>query len=799
MKINYKKIASVLASTVMLGSTVAFASAAFPAPFVNSGVEDAAIVIGASAAESDNLAAVDLGASLDKSITATTGGVISGEGDKVKIEKGSNKLSLSNTTSGVWGTAITDSDLKTLLADGVFNNKQNSEYKYEQKFNLGAMTFTHFSDSDYQDKLPTLGFQLASGAEVANYTLDFVTDPESSGTTDLTDFETKNIEMLGKNYYILDFKNSSTPKITFLDAATTSSLAEDEKKTLTVGEKTYEVAISFITSDEVILNVNGVDTEKLSATGTTYGNTYKLSDGTYVGIKTVNVQNYAGGTKSVDFSLGKGKLEVVNGSNVKINDKSVDDLIGYVYLGVANSKTTWQKLVMEWKLSDENFLTPGKELVMPGFEAIKFVMEDTTMPKKEVTTIDSSGSYLQVKTTIKDGIATVPLVYVTDTTGVITAPGQSATKRLATSSTTTLTYNASASANMEYDGFVVSYASSRDSESYYLDVVSVRQDSDMAANVTTIKNKLTGDTWSDRKAGDTITLGNVVLTVNNVTYIASSSTKEVSLGVNSGGSFNTLYTAEGLKIWLPYEINNLTTPNKGALASPYTGNTSLGYNGQVWTLWMQEKDKDGTVANGNIFNFTITNSSSGSTFYTTVDNVYGDGTAYETPTSASKIWESYVTSDLATKLLHDKTATSPAQYSASVEYHGGQVYANVYVAAPSVTTTGGAAKVKVVKDSEVDSVSSKNLIVVGGSCINTVAATLLGSTTPLCGADFATKTNAAAGQYLIQTFASPYNSAKVAMLVAGYDAAETTAAVAKVKDGSADPTVGKSMVGPTAS
>lgn len=797
MKINYKKIASVLASTVMLGSTVAFASAAFPAPFVNSGVEDAAIVIGSSAAESDNLAAVDLGASLDKSITTTTGGMISGEGDKIKIEKGSKKVSINTGLADVWGLSITASDLKTLLADGIFNNKQNNEYKYEQKFELGNLSYNLFADSDYQDKLPTLGFQVAANQYVANYTLDFITDPESTMGSDLVDLETKTIKMLGKEYYILDFKNS-TAKITFLDAATTASLAEDEKKTITVGDKTYEVAITFIKGGEVVLNVNGVDTEKLSADGASYGNTFKLADGTYIGIKNINAQDYAGGTKNVDFSLGKGKLEITNGNNVKINDKSVDDLYGYITLGDSSSKRVWQKLVMQWKVSDEAFLTPGKELVMPGFEAIKLIMEDATTPTNEITEVVPSSDYLNLKTTIKQGDVTIPILYLDTTTGNFSGVGQSATAKLATSTTGILTYNATGSSVSQYDGFVVSYKSSREAESYYLKVQSVRQDTDQGRNLTTIKNKVTGDTWEDRKIGDTISLGNTVLTIDNIMYTAGGD-RIVNFTVNSGSNFTTLYTAEGLKIVLPWQpATDTNVSTEGALFLGTTKGPSIadGNHAGLFNLTMSEEDKDGTLAQKNFY-LAVDNSASGSTQYVTVTDIVGDGTAYETPTSGSKVWESYVLSDLATKITHDKTDTN--QYSATVEYHGGQVYANVYVAAPSVTTEGGAAKVKVVKDSEVSSVSSKNLIVVGGSCINTVAATLLGSTTPLCGAEFAAKTKAGAGQYLIETFASPYNTAKIAMLVAGYDAAETTAAAKVVKDGSADSTVGKSMVGPTAS
>ena len=90
-----------------------------------------------------------------------------------------------------------------------------------------------------------------------------------------------------------------------------------------------------------------------------------------------------------------------------------------------------------------------------------------------------------------------------------------------------------------------------------------------------------------------------------------------------------------------------------------------------------------------------------------------------------------------------------------------------------------------IQDKDVSSVASKHLIVVGGSCINTVAAKILESDSPLCGADFSAATNVGAGGYIIKTVKSPENDAKVAMLVAGYNAADTTNAIkrAMVIDG----------------
>jgi len=119
------------------------------------------------------------------------------------------------------------------------------------------------------------------------------------------------------------------------------------------------------------------------------------------------------------------------------------------------------------------------------------------------------------------------------------------------------------------------------------------------------------------------------------------------------------------------------------------------------------------------------------------------------------------------------------QTKASISYPDNQVQAYVYVAASDadISTSGGSSgSVKelgsvLVKDSEVASLPAKNLIVVGGSCVNAEAARLLGVSSPTCGADFTAKTGVGAGQFLIQTFSKGTN--KVATLVAGYSAADT--------------------------
>lgn len=95
----------------------------------------------------------------------------------------------------------------------------------------------------------------------------------------------------------------------------------------------------------------------------------------------------------------------------------------------------------------------------------------------------------------------------------------------------------------------------------------------------------------------------------------------------------------------------------------------------------------------------------------------------------------------------------------------------------------------IVKDSEIESVKDKNLVIVGGSCINTVAANILGG--KACGSDFTLKTGVVQGKALIKSLVSPYNANKVAIVVAGYDAADTTRAANSIVSSGIDLSVGQ--------
>ncbi|MEK6879713.1 MAG: hypothetical protein AABY22_08910 [Nanoarchaeota archaeon] len=118
------------------------------------------------------------------------------------------------------------------------------------------------------------------------------------------------------------------------------------------------------------------------------------------------------------------------------------------------------------------------------------------------------------------------------------------------------------------------------------------------------------------------------------------------------------------------------------------------------------------------------------------------------------------------------------QTTVSISYPNDQIYAKVYAASndAEISTSGGSSGTSqlgnvIVTDAELSSVQSKNLIIVGGSCINSAAATLLGGA--YCGAAFTEKTGVGSGQYLIKSYSGGFTTGKLALLVAGYEKEDT--------------------------
>lgn len=788
MRFNFRKIASVLASATMVSSTVALAAAAnYPAPFVQGGNADVAVVYGSTAQATDLVAVADITSNLQAKLaaqTATSDGTTSGAtvtgGDSFEFSKSSTKLNLGRGLTDVVSVSITDSDMPNLLADGKYIDDDNDEFDFTQKIEMSNLSYGLFDDNDYKADTPTVGIRIANGDAVLNYTIDFTDEPV------FTDLETTDISLMGKAYYILDVNTPTNTSITLLDSASDTVLAEGETTTLTSGDTDYEVGINFVSSTEVILEVNGELTNSLSE-----GATQKLNDGSYVGIKDILYSSKDTGVSKVEFSIGSGKLELTDGSDIEINDEAVTDLVAHVNGNSAGDKLS--DIIIEWRAEDDLFITEDSEIVMPGFGSVKLSYAGIIVPKEESISVEPDGdsSFVLKGFPLKNSEEDISLLYWNGT--AFTLMGKDADEQLRTTNESTMTFDGDTDAY-----FVASWNDGSDAESHLMRATNFKVES--SVNKTTFQYK-SGGTWtnvaSDVRKDDTVSIGNVELTIGYIDKDA----KTVAITGGSNVEFNTLYSKEGMKVWLPWNATS-EAANEHAAANGLPGhlNISSPSGNNTWpttfSLTFSEEDRNGNIAAGSNVTVTLQDNSNDET---TVGSVSGYNSGRH-EVGDSDVFRSFVYSPLGTEISED---TGGDQDSVVLTYHGGETYGQVFLTSAGATVSGGTGSggsgtvtelgSVSVSDSEASSVSDKNLIVVGGSCVNTVAASLLGSSSPLCGAAWEAETGVGAGSFLIETF--DRGNGKVATLVAGYNAGDTTNAAKALTTQTVDTSVGKKYTG----
>jgi hypothetical protein len=794
MKLNFKKIASVLTSTVMLSSTIGLAAAAnYPAPFVKGGVADVAVVWGSAAAASDLVAVTDITADLQAELAVQTASSDSTSstatvegGDYVVLEKSNNKFNLGDDPTDFY-SKLTSDELSVVLADGTYWSNMNEDYDYTQEITLSSdPVLEFFQDNDFNDDKPVIGFNLDSGDELLSYTLEFETAAE--GGTDWEDLLSTTLDMLGRTFFVSEVETTTDGiKMTLLDAANTATIKESETKTVTVNDKTYDVSVEVVTTnDKVKLNINGETTPSLVA-----GQTFPLKDGSFVGVTDVSYSEKK--DSIVEFSIGTGQIVLTNGEEVQINDDDVselEDANGYsskITAAFVNTTTDINSLTLTWELADDAWVTKGTELVMPGFNTIKLSMGDFLTAKQEITTVNDDNDVATVSTTVKDGEVDIPLLYLNAGDTAFAGIGASSNEPLVTNSSG----GAVSSVTLVGEGdamFVATWIYGDEAQSYVYQLSSVNYDSGSGKTKVVLNNLAGGADLTFNELTDDETPGEMKLTL--VAGNETTETAAIKVEPSGSGSVYTdrVVTKEGLWFHLPVAATNTSTTD-GAWNSTVHSTS--------WTMNLTEENEDDEVAGGPDFQAVLGVDSTDKG--TQVSSLAGIDT-YPTEDN-SDIDVGYVTSELATKATLDKSGDLN---ELELEYHGSEAYADVVLSevSASITSEGGVTSTGTVKrlgsvavsDAEAASVSGKNLIVVGGSCVNSVAAQLLGGA--LCGADFQAKTKAGAGSFVIETFSQ--SSGKVATLVAGYNAADTTNAAKYFTTQPVDTTAGKTYVGTSA-
>ncbi len=857
---NFKKIASVLASAVMLSSTIGFAAAAsYPEPFVTNGVADAAVVYGDAGAISDVTAAINVQQRLGSLATSGDAGTSAAvSGDAAPLFSGGTKLYVNDSLNTVTNV-LTDDELPVVLADTSFSG--NVDSSMTQTIDIGSNPRVTFKRQPTSSDEP--GFALQTSTTQANYIYNATITFNKAVNFSHADSEGEDIELFGQTYTISSATDNDN--LILLKSAEKLSLDSDSPVAdVTIDGSVY--TIELVSASDTSATVKVTDSSGSSESKEINEAASKKINGITVAVTTADETNLK---LSATVVAGSDKITLNDGSNVQVgeDDTVVDGTLVSFEDTTTTSNITKLAISVYAPDSDQDAIKNGEVFVDPVFGSFK---------------VDFAGLSIA-----DDGAAREEIKFTTNGDDKIDL---TFTDHRGKEKTFTWAQNRSAVALMRDDDFrniTVAERGKIKDEEY---TVVGNEDEGYLLRLSTVKNQTTGTDqdkviFTDVFSGETYETvwssdGTGTMSVKGKSYSVSvvgpssfsSNQYNVTLGFpDSTGNdvivYPTIQTNKGAKVAL-YEpltidlsddnndgtesnISNFKFPDGDGYTSIAVAKTGGANN---WTINSVEVISNGTAgtsfAIGQLAYF-VNGSGSGDSVTIKLRDTNGapisnpavvifeekdDNSNYEawiatvevggtgddglginklesTWTNDSSAWSDTSPADSKKTLKADlfgaivtEDSSDSDQKDATLSYPDEQIYAQIYVAEESAAITPGAVassgsggQVLIVKDNDVASVAGKNLVVVGGSCINTAAAKILGSDSPVCTSGFTDATGVGSGQYIIKSVTSPYSDDKVATLVAGYNAADTTNAVSKFLEGSVTTDAGTEQVYPIAS
>jgi len=822
-----KKVVALGVGVSMLGATLLGATATpydlseYPAPFVQEGMFNGLMVVGDDAAPADIIGVTDIAMSLQYSSSvketidvAGDSGVMLG-GDSVKIERSGDVLELNEYIGNVTET-LDDSDAEALKSFTVSNDKGTTDVNQYLRFNWGTAATTAdmavakviYSKDDDDNVGDFLWFK--DSEEAFKYELEFVEGFESDITDssgdlaasgDLQDLEDETLHILGEDFAVVSATYSSSDKMTLklMGGAIHDTIEEGETKTYTLKGKEYEVT-ALIISDwagasgnaKVKMKVNGEVTKEMQE-----GSTEILNDGTTIGIREV-LPNEAGETAGGDileFYLGAFKIQFEDTSTgdgtVKVNEESIEDADLTIDFSNTSDQMRIDKITYvlntDGVSGNEPYIAPGQGL-REKLDEPEGMLADAWDIRYEGLS-DPGVSEIRVKSSGDDEYR---LSFV-NTQGV-----EYSNVRFVYANATALYYGD------DDDALIFSQGASGVGP----------------ANFTIHKN----DYFVVSHNGDKDTGVSRILRLDS---IDESNSLIQMTDVGTGGSVNGKYTGT-LTTCAAGSSGVAGTFNVGGYTFDFNAcNSTASGKGQVQMI--VDLDDDGTVGGeGRIVTdggamidlgsetAATWRPSPGSWFYMTVatDNAnfdeapVADETFYVNITKTSTDEVDLDTLNNATIGLNFKThedndnlKTGMTNYGVlikkvnedngpdtlTVEYPLAQLLPQAFVTfTKTVTVEGGAGSITVerpqridigsaVLASQVSDPTAVNVISVGGSCINSVTAEIMGKTYPSCGAD----SGLVEGEAIVKLYES---GDQVAIVVAGWEAEDTTRATRVLAD-----------------
>ena len=411
-----KRIAAIGTGATLMGATVLGAMAAdlanYPAPFVEDGQFNAMLVVGESAQTPDVIGAVDIATSLQyemRTPAAVSGEAAEGEtvrvsGDNVRIDEQFNRLEFDEYLYDVFDM-LTDEDLDVLADSELAGETYTQTIEFAET--NGKVRYLE-EGRDFNEDTPGWYLEFDSG-------LIFTYRMELGAGVDLEDLKDEEFEMLGMTYTVdsVDDTTEGEEVITLLGAAVQETLLEGETGTYMLDGKEYEVEVAYGYDGSARFVVNGESTDTLDL-----DDSYELDDGTR--IRFVRELKQRGDEPSyIEFHLGSDELELKDG-NVLRNDERYDNVV----VGLDIDDGVLLGLHLDVFADDERYdISAGSSLAayfeqtddhIPGDFDLHFL--GVTEPMTTTFDVEHDDEQLELELDTGAGVYTLPLAWNEDDT-----------------------------------------------------------------------------------------------------------------------------------------------------------------------------------------------------------------------------------------------------------------------------------------------------------------------------------------------------------------------------------------------
>lgn len=856
-----------MASTAMLGLTVATAAAAnFPAPFVQNGNADVAIVYGNSL---DLSAVTDISTALSSALSSGSSGAPAST-EAYELFTSSTPIQLNNSLSSV-RSSVTDSNLPTVLGEVEFSGNVEAEASF--KIVLGSNPRVMFAKEPSSSFDPSAG--LLYGTTAATYLYNStVTFDEAVNFTD-SESEGQEITLFGQKFTVSS-ATSTTKLILFKSAETlflsVGSTSSVPSQTVEVEGETYTielVAASDTSATVKVTNSAGQSDQKEINEAAS-----KKIMGVEVAVNTAD-ESTATNIIQAEILVGANRLTFQDGSEVKVgtDETAIDGTqVDFETSGTYPGNLT--KLTVQVFADDgsEDFIKKGDEFVDPVFGSFRLVFDDLTADlesdEREDIVVKPSGTdtgsitftswegetlsdweWLNNRSSGRTGVwlgdgndwelevaemaqvnqsgSTVlgnqdegVLIELTDiqngTTGF--ADDYIEVRNLVTGATKRGDATSEGSGTIDIAGNSYTFSYIKNPSSDGGQFVRFNQPDSTGTNMIlwpTIETSKGANLAFYEPITINLTAwdGTNGLLGSNVVVPDGDGYTNVALASASGlHNFTVASSATAINTTAADGVSSLTT-TVGTLTLNFTStgviNQTKVYvmdSGAVISrpaiILFEEKDE------ADVYNTLIVETSgagvsdngvsvSEASFSWNSDNdmkgnAYGS-TGLQTEAN-DKIYQKM--DQWGTMVETDQSDSD--QYIMTISYPEVQTTAMIYIdGLVDGSSSGSLGNVRVM-DTELASsgMSGKNLIVVGGSCVNSAASTLLSNAG--CGASWTAATGAGSGEWIIQTFANPWASSKIATLVAGWEQGDTANAATYLTTQEPVTNVGQKLTGTTA-